>query len=434
MRPGTGLLRLLGLSCALALLAPLAPGASWTAMAVLGAAVLAASWEALALRGIAVTLERPGALALSLGEEETVALSLRTDSTRPLRVILRQTWPSLVETRASVLEGICRPGEVLRFDIAHRGIERGAATLPPAHIALARVGLIERIVAAGDPVALSVIPSLHGVGRLHARLNRYVLRGMGSRTAARFGKGREFERLREYVRDDDLRDVAWKASARHGKLIVREFRLDRSQDVIVCLDQGHRMAARVAQISRLDHAINAALLVAYICNRMEDRFSLLSFAGGVEAALPPGRGAAQLRRVTSMVTSLRSAYRHTDYLALAASLKARLRHRSLVLILTVLPEMEDHHSLLRAVKMMSVQHLPLVVALSDPDLRAATRILPADREELSRTLVSRDLWTSRQAVLLELRRLGALVVETDPGSAGLEAVNAYLDVKKRQIL
>ena len=142
----------------------------------------------------------------------------------------------------------------------------------------------------GPPPRSSVIPDLRAVGRLHAQLNRFALRGYGTRLSARLGKGREFDRLREYVRGDEFRDIAWKASARHDKLIVREYRLDRSQDVLLCLDAGHRMAARVAGLTRLDHAVNGAVLLSYGCNRMEDRVGLLSFAAAVTRGPRPGQG------------------------------------------------------------------------------------------------------------------------------------------------
>ena len=75
-----------------------------------------------------------------------------------------------------------------------------------------------------------------------------------------------------------------------------------------------------------------------------------------------------------------------------------------------------------------------VIFFTNPDLEAAARALPADRAELCRSLVARDLWGVRQRVAAELRRRGALVVETPPGDAGVEAVNAYVDVKRRQLL
>jgi uncharacterized protein (DUF58 family) len=194
------------------------------------------------------------------------------------------------------------------------------------------------------------------------------------------------------------------------------------------------MAARVEQITRLDHAVNAAVLISYICNRMEDKVGILSFDTDVDKGIPNGRGARQLRAITAYVTQLTAAYRHTDYLALAGMLRTRLRHRTLILILTVLPEREERHDLLRAVKMLAPQHLPLFVVLSDRDLRAEAEFLPSNREELSRTLVARDLWLGRLELMRELRAHGAMVVDSTAEDCGVDAVNAYIDVKKRQML
>jgi uncharacterized protein (DUF58 family) len=102
--------------------------------------------------------------------------------------------------------------------------------------------------------------------------------------------------------------------------------------------------------------------------------------------------------------------------------------------MTVLPEREERHDLLRAVDMLAGQHLPLFLTISDRDLRAAAETLPADREELARTLVARDLWLGRVEVVRELRARGALVVETTAEDAGVDAVNGYINVKRRQLL
>jgi uncharacterized protein (DUF58 family) len=286
---------------------------------------------------------------------------------------------------------------------------------------------------AAPPAEIVVLPDLRAVAGQHAKLNRFVLRGLGSRSAPRLGKGREFDRLREYVLGDEFRDIAWRASARHGKLIVREFRLDRSQDVVVCLDRGHRMAARVAGLTRLDHAVNAAVLLAYICNRMEDRIGLVSFATDVTVGTSPGRGAAHLRRLTGAAASVRGEMVHTDYRALAADLRRRRRQRTLVVILTALPEIEQG-GLLEAVRSLVPQHLPLVVVLADPALRAVAEMLPAGAAELSRTLVAREVIAGREQTMRGLRRLGALVAETAAGDAGVAAMNAYIEVKRRQLL
>jgi uncharacterized protein (DUF58 family) len=434
MRPGPLLIRLTALLALTSLLIAVIPEVVWLVGGATALVFLAAAVEALILRRVAFRVERQAKLAVPLDERETTTLRVTSTARRPLRLEIRQRWPELVEPRSSVVHALVRAGEVLDVEMHPRGITRGTAEIEPVWIAVTMRGLVERIVRAGEPSVVHVPPNLHAVGRMHKRLNEFALRSLGARQAPRIGKGREFDRLRDYVRDDDYRDIAWKASARHGRLIVREFRMERSQEILLCLDQGHRMAGRVEQVTRLDHAVNASVLISYICNRMEDKTGIVAFDTAVDKGLPAGRGAAHLRAITAYVTQLEAAYRHTDYLALAASLRRRLHHRTLILILTVLPEREERFDLLRAVDMLAPQHLPLFVTLSDRDLRAQAELLPSNREELSRTLVARDLWLGRAELTRELRARGAMVVESTAVDWGVDAVNAYIEVKRRQML
>ncbi|HXA19766.1 MAG TPA: DUF58 domain-containing protein [Thermoanaerobaculia bacterium] len=421
----------------LAVLALLVPVAVWIAPILAAAFIVllaSAVVEAVILRRTALTLDRRPRIALPLDEADVAVIRITTTATRPLRILVRQRWPAIVTPRSQSVHAICRPREVLQVDLALRGIARGMNTAEPAYASLTMFGLAERIVPIGGETVVHVLPNLRAVRRLHKRLNDFALRSLGARAAPRIGKGRDFDRLRDYVVDDDFRDIAWHASARHGRLIVREFRLDRSQEILLCVDRGHRMAARVEQITRLDHAVNAAVLISYVCNRMEDKFGLVSFASATENGVAFGRGAAQLRALTAYTSGVDAAYEHSDYLALAAALRKRLRHRTLILILTVLPEREDRFDLLRAVSMLAPQHLPLIVTLTDRNLRAAAQLLPSNRAELSRALVARDLWLGRVELMRELRSRGALVVEATPEDAGIESINAYIDVKRRQLL
>jgi uncharacterized protein (DUF58 family) len=422
---------------ALSLLIAIVPAFVWVIAGASALLVLVTAVDAFLLRRVRFDIDRQNKVALALDEREIVPVKLRAlpdTAARPIRLTARQRWPALVEPRSTQLEGIARPGEVLSLDFSVRGVARGTAVADPLYLSMTAFGFAERIVRAGEPATIHVLPNLHAVARMHKRLNAYALRSLGARTAPKVGKGRDFDRLRDWVRDDDQRDIAWRASARHGRLIVREFRMERSQDVLLCLDRGHRMAARIEQITRLDHAVNAAVLISYVCNRMEDKTSIVAFDASVDKGLPASRGAAQLRAITSYVTRLEAEYRHTDYLALAASLRRRLRRRTLILILTVLPEREERHDLLRAVDMLAPQHLPLFVTLTDRDLRAQAELLPSNREELARTLVARDIHLARAELIRELRARGAMVVESTAIDWGVDAVNAYIEIKRRQLL
>ncbi len=439
----------LRIAAAFALLAPWVP---WMAelggLVVLGVVLLAAR-EARALRRLTFVAERPERSVLSLGEDEAVPVAIRIGGIREkdfggrLSLRLRQLWPDLIERRASAAEEspVLRAGSIsVPFELPVRAVQRGGAELDPPWLAVSRDGWVERLAPAEQEPrqpSVTVLPSLLAVRRMRRELDRMFLSGLGSRAAPRLGKGREFDRLREYVAGDDLRDVAWKATARHGKPITREFRLDRAQDVLICVDRGHRMAARVGPITRLDHAANAAVLLASICNRMEDRVGFLGFddeADPSTAGLGQGRGMKHLRALTARAAEIRTADRPTDYLALASHVRHRLKTRSLVVLITVLPELDEERTLARAVAQLMPQHVAVVLTFADPALEAEATALPVEKDELCRTLVARDLWVERRRTLADLRRRGAMVVEAAPGDAGIEAVNAYLEVKRRQLI
>jgi uncharacterized protein (DUF58 family) len=434
MRPGPRSLQALLVLAAASLLAALVPLLVWPLLAAVVAVAVLMVAERKMLGAVKVTHDEQPVFVLSLDEEEKVAFRLATDASRAVRLSVRRVWPRLVAEPSSTLSGVCRPGETLPLTCSLRGVQRGTEAVDGPHLAMSYWGWAERLVSLPARSELKVLPNLRAVRRLHRKLNDVFLRGLGQRIAPRLGKGREFDRLREYSMNDDFRDIAWKASARHRKLIVREYRLDRSQDVLLCVDRGHRMAALTTRILRIDHAVNAAMLISYICNRMEDRVGMLSFGAQVDSGIPQGRGAAHLSKITAYSASVRAEYIHTDYLALGAHVRRRLRRRALVMIVTTLPEAGEQQALVRAVGMMVPTHLPLVVVLSDPALRAAAEAQPADHGELCRTLVARDVWTDRRRMMDELRRRGAWVIDTGPEDAGVESVNAYLEIKRRQLI
>ncbi len=438
IRPGALLVRCLcavaGCGVAAIWWPPLGGIALGAGIAIIVLAALEARW----LAGVRLQLERPPRIALALGNPLQLPAVLSHDSRAALAITARQRLNDLVGGGAVTRSGWCLPGQHLDLGLPVRGAERGDAQIEPLAVGVSRFGLVERIAPLGASCRLSVLPDLTAVRNIRRQFDALFLRGMGSRLAPRSGQGREFDRLREYVQGDDWRHIEWKATARRGPLIMRDFRVERSQDVVLCIDRGHRMAARVSGprgvLSRLDHAVNAAVLASWLCNRCEDRVGMLSFSAEVEMGIGQGRGAAHLAALTGFATGIAPAWLHTDYRVMAAHVTRRLKHRSLILIATVLPEQGDHGELLQAMHMIRGRHLPLVLVMSDPVLNASARALPADRRELCRTLVAADVVDGRRQLIKELRRLGALVVETAPDEIGATAINAYLDVKRRQLL
>lgn len=414
--------------------APLAAIAAGCALAVL----LLAVWEARWLGRVGVHVERPGLVSTGLGRDTPVQAVAWHDAAVALRVAVRWPWPAAAGGGDWTGGALCRPGQRARLDAVLRGTARGRCEAGGAWAAVTRWGLAERIAPAGPGMRIEIGPDLEAVRRLRRRYDALFLRGFGQRISPRRGQGREPDHMRSYVPGDDWRHLAWKASARRGQLTVRTFRLERSQDVVLCLDAGHRMAAPVAgaagTASRIDHAVDATVLAAWMCDRCEDRVGLVPFAAAPATGIGQGRGPAHLARLTRSAGAVAAQHLHTDYLALATHLRHRLRSRSLVLIFTVLPERGDHGDLLTAARLLLPRHLPLFLAIRDPALEAEADAEPEDHRGLCRTLAAADVVDERRQVIAELRHLGCLVAEAAPGDAGTAAVDAYLEAKRKQLL
>ncbi len=434
IRPGPVLARALGLLAAASMLAAISPWFGIIAGSLLGILFFVSAIEAFWLNSIRVDLTRLDDTVIPLNGERCHQWTLVADNTLPVRAIIRQNWPAAIEAFAEQTEYVIKPTERCGHRLSLHGLRRTESELEPATIILTGIGLIERVCHRGGSARVRVIPNLDSVRKLARDIDRFALRGLGQRVAPHSGKGREFERLREYVAGDDFRDISWKASARHGFWITREFTIEKSQDVVVCIDQGHRMAKQTTRIRHVDHAVNASLLIGYACNRLDDRTGLIRFASKAETALPQGRGRTHLRKLLEASTPVEATEDFTDYPALAAYLKRGLRQRSLVILFTTLPEWDEQRSLVRMAALLQPQHLLLVMSLIDPAFDAMAESLPANHDELCRTLVAKDLTLARRQMILDLQRQGAHVVETAPDDLGIRTVNAYLEIKSRQLL
>lgn len=274
-----------------------------------------------------------------------------------------------------------------------------------------------------------VYPSLKGLRRLELAA-RFLEKSSGFRSLRREGGGNEFEKLREYLPDDDYRHVDWKATARRLRPVTRIFEAERNQVVMICIDTGRAMAAPVGDLTKLDQAVNAALLLSFAALRFDDQVGLLLFADEVQAFVPPRKGKAQFRRITRALTGAEAALRFVDYREPLRFLRARLRRRALMVFFTDLTDEAHARPLVEYARRLATRHLPLVVTLPDPAVRQATRRLPGTVEEAYVQVVASEILHEREALLRSLRAEGAQLVDAPPDRIGTAVVNRYIELKR----
>lgn len=248
------------------------------------------------------------------------------------------------------------------------------------------------------------------------------------------GQGREFESLREFVNGDEIHHISWPATARRGKLITREYTVERSQNVMVMLDTGRLMTARIGELTKLDHAINAALSIAYVALAGGDNVGLLTFGRRVRTYLPPSHKRDQLSKVLEALYAIEPGMIEPSYARAFNYLGANCRRRSLVVILTDLVDEEASAELLAYTRLLIPRHLPLIVTIGDSDLRSLVSSAPQTVADVYRQSVAEELLRQREKALRRITHAGGLALDVPVGRLSFELVNKYLEVKERGML
>lgn len=406
--------------------------ASWPGFLALNALIVAVALVDLTLAPDPerVLIERTFPEVIALDAVGELLWTVSNTTTRPVTVAFAdELAPSLrARTRRARLRvGAARMSDVrTRFRPARRGtfvIERMAVRVDGP------LGLMARQRERRRATTLRVYPPFTSRDEAELRIRSARLLEIGLRTAQGRGGGTEFDQLREYTTDDEFKKIDWSATARAGKAIVRTYRAERNQTVISLLDNGRVMAARVDDVPKVEHAMDAVMALTAVSTGLGDRAGLVAFDSEVRAVVPPGHGRQQLGRVTEAMYALEPQLAESDYLGAFTETLARFRRRAMLVIYTDLVEQAVHESLLPALPLIVRSHLVVVASVQDPDIVRWARADPDDEAEAYRKAAAVTALEERRRTVARLRGLGATIVDAPPGKLAAQLADAYLKVK-----
>jgi uncharacterized protein (DUF58 family) len=277
---------------------------------------------------------------------------------------------------------------------------------------------------------IRVLPDLGALerGDLAARVRAV---DAGLRRLRRRGAGTEFESLREYAAGDAFRDIDWKATARRGSVMVAQHEVERSRHVIVAIDAGRLMAARLGDRRKLDYAVSAALGLAGLARRAADRVGIHAFAGTTLAAVPPASGAAHATAILEALADIEPQPAESDYERAALEIRRTVRKRSLIVVFTDLFDPVESSRLLGALAVLVRRHVVLVALMNDGAISDALAARPRDVSGAYRAAIATALLGERARSVAALRATGMLVVDVPARDLALATLDAYLMVKTR---
>jgi uncharacterized protein (DUF58 family) len=396
------------------------------------AALSAAWWGAAAASGIGLAVVAAGAVdALVARRTPTVRRTVPGELVRGVRA----PWSVAVERSGPGRTEVRQPQTAdLRFEPAEgtAGIDgtvvalsRGRHELAPVVVrTIGPLGLARRDLRVGSPQAVVAHADLPAARRLAMAVRQGRFRDPGLRRGP-LGLGTDFESIREYSPDDDVRRINWAATERVGRPMANRYREDTERDLWCLVDAGRLSASPVGDRTRLDAALDALAAVGAVADVVGDRIGAVVFDDEVRRTIPPRRaGAAALVRLLDEVEPSIVDSDHEGAFAQVAG-----RKRSLVVVFTDLLDGAAARPLLAAMPALVRRHAVLVVQVSDPDLVRAVTEVPSERRDLLVASVASELLAEQDAVRARLRSMGAVALEAPVDGLASACVAAYLRLK-----
>jgi uncharacterized protein (DUF58 family) len=385
-------------------------------------------------KAVRITREFSGRFAV--GAETDVHINVQNAERHALSLVVKDEFPPQMklsglreaqlkvegQTSAALVYGLTPPKRG-RFEFGQIAVRF-----------LSRLNLVWCETRVGTNVAVKVYPNMR-------RAREAELKALGARSLVAShrktswrGEGREFESLRDYVRGDELRHISWSATARRGKLTTRQYQIERDQTILIAIDGGRLMTARIEQETKLDSAVHAALALMSAAARAGDNAGLLVFGRKIKSFLPPGRGHDHMDAALEALYSVEPEMIEPSYSSAFEFIAANSKRRSLVVLLTDLVDEEGSKELLTSLRLLRPRHLPLVVTIADRDLRAVVSNAPVNGRELFTQSVAEEIMYLREAALRLVESQGGLALDVTAAALAPAILEKYLQVKERGLL
>lgn len=369
------------------------------------------------------------------GEVIDLELELDNDSDLTLLVSARPLLPEQGEPRVWDPTVLLPPGARVLLSLAVRARVRGGYEFGDIYLRIrSRLRLVQVQTCIGHQATTRVFPDTESVKDYLLSRRAHSLTAPHLRTARLRGIGSEFESLREWEQGDDIRRIDWRATARHDRLIARNYEIEPYRNVLVVLDRGRLMSAEVGEVTKLDLALDAALMIAGVALEGGDRCGILVFDREVATYLNPRPSLAQLTRIVENVYDVQPVLEESHFQRAFVFLQQRLTKRSLVVVLSDMVGVDVSGSMLSSLVTLGKRHLVVLAALRSPEIRQVISAPVADEIDPFRKAVAYRLVKERTEALGRLRRGGVHVLDVAPDQLTLPLVNKYIELRERNLL
>lgn len=439
IRPGRNLLRACGVIAGCSLLSFLWSGTGWLILVAVLVIVILAALDLRALLARRRHIKATRSLPAMAGRDLPFLIDYRIEhnTSEPLTLELRDQAPATAEPPFEMQQFRLRAGDKTQTVSSEYHIPvRGEFEFGPLWLRLPGPWeLLELQWAVPTSSRIKILPETYSTGESLKHDRRAALLLLDKASLARQqGVGTEFEQLSEFRDGDDPRRIDWKTTARYGRPVVRRFRVERHRDVMLLIDCGRLMGADAVHGTKLDCAVDSALMLARTVLESGDRCGLGLFDDQVLGYLPPMAGNLALRAIVEGACNVQSRWREADFSRMFATLQTRQSKRSLLVILSDIVDEATSSRFRASLAALASRHVVLFAALQTPLLRQFVHTPVTSMDIGAQHAVSFRLLKEREQALQSLRRSGLHVVDVEPNQLTIPLVNQFLQLRHSNLL
>jgi uncharacterized protein (DUF58 family) len=382
-----------------------------------------------------IQIERVVPKRLSNGDDNTIWIKIRNEFrfTAYLKIIDEIPHQFQIRDFNISLTLASNDSKSISYDL--RPTERGEFDFGNINVfAKTRIGLIDRKLSFDQKKLVPVYPSFVQMKKfeMYAISNR--LTDIGIKKIRRIGHTMEFDRIKEYVRGDDVRSINWKATARSGDLMVNQYQDERSQQIVNVIDMGRVMKMPFDGLHLLDYAINTSLVISNIALLKEDKAGLLTFTNKETTFVKPEKRRVHIQRIQEALYSLDTNFLESNFQRMLVGLKTHLNQRSLILLYTNFETYSAMERQLPYLQRLAKDHLLVTIFFENTEI---TSLLEKESETIgdiyTKTIAEKFSYEKRQ-IVKALNQRGIHTILTPPKELSVNAINKYLELKARGLI
>ena len=372
---------------------------------------------------------------LSVRTANKIVVRLENDGVEPVIGRMRDEPPPQYFADQREFNVHVQPGRVQEFVYHLTPDERGSEMFYGTFLRLAcPLGLVERAIKLNTEEAIRVYPNVLALREFDLLRQQGRLRELGIRRSRNRGLGSDFESLRDYTEGDDYRKIDWKASARRAKLVVRQYEQERNQCVILAIDVGRHMLSEVNGVRKLDHVLDAILMLAHAAAAAGDMVGLLVYGDTVKRYIPPKKGRAQIGAVIEACHDLVAEPVESDPNTAFAYLSARWKRRSLLVSFTDYEDEDRARDLATALASVSHRHLTLLTRVMDPRIDELLTAPLVDTSAMYQRGAATMITADRRKATALITSARIRTLDAEPQDLAAKLVSYYFMVKERSLL